>query len=163
MWQSVEILNVFNTLTLKQIFWKTKTSFKKLGYRFLVESTKIEKASFPYKTAISEANIKTNRMESTKWTYHEERSFASNYFKFCFSLRTSYKELIWCTIYPNGHIRIFCKPWSFTWGYFLPVRVLKKIGLGLLKVFSALKLAIINAERFNKANVNIKVRYHSLI
>ena len=36
--------------------------FKKLAYRFLVERTKIEKASFPYKTAISEANVKTNRM-----------------------------------------------------------------------------------------------------
>ena len=66
MWQSVEILNIFNTLTLKQIFWKTKTFFKKLEYRFLVESTKIENASFPYKTAISEANDKTNKMVSTK-------------------------------------------------------------------------------------------------
>ena len=34
--------------------------FKKLEYRFLVESTKIENASFPNKTAISEANLKTN-------------------------------------------------------------------------------------------------------
>ena len=81
MWQSVEILNVFNTLTLKQIFWKTKTIFKKLGYRFLVESTKIENASFPDKTAIPEANVKINRMVSTKWTYHEER-FTRNYFIF---------------------------------------------------------------------------------
>ena len=43
---------------------------------------KIEKASFPYETAISEANIKTNRMVTTKWAYHRERSFASNYFIF---------------------------------------------------------------------------------
>ena len=56
--------------------------FKKLEYRFLVESTKIENALFPYKTAISEANVKTNRMMSTKWTYHKERSFASKYFVF---------------------------------------------------------------------------------
>ena len=70
MLQSVDILNVFYTLTLKQIFWKTKTFFKKLEYRFLVESTKIENASFPYKTAISEANVVTNGMVSTKWTYH---------------------------------------------------------------------------------------------
>ena len=82
MWQSLEILNVFNTLTLKQIFWKTKSLFKKLEYAFLVESTKIENASFPYKTAISEPNVKTNRMVSTKWIYHKERSFASNYFIF---------------------------------------------------------------------------------
>ena len=46
MWQLVEILNVLNTLTLKLIFWKTKTFFKKLEYRFSVESTKIENASF---------------------------------------------------------------------------------------------------------------------
>ena len=69
-----------------------KTFFKKLEYRFLVESTKIENSLFPYKTAISEANVKTNGMLSTKWTYHKERSFAANYLiflKILFSLRTS--------------------------------------------------------------------------
>ena len=81
-WQSVKILNVFNSLTLKQIFWKTKTFFKKLEYRFLVESTKIENASFPYKTAILEANVKTNKTVTTKWTSQKERSFASNYLIF---------------------------------------------------------------------------------
>ena len=47
----------------------------------LVESTNIENAPFPYKTAISEANFKT-RMVSRKLIYHKERSFASNYFIF---------------------------------------------------------------------------------
>ena len=61
-------------------FWKTKT-FKKLYYRFLIESTKIENASFPYKTAISEANVKTNRIVSTSWTYQKKDwSFTSDYF-----------------------------------------------------------------------------------
>ena len=46
------------------------------------ESIKIENASFPYKTAIWEVNFKTNRMVCTKWTYHKEWSFASNYFIF---------------------------------------------------------------------------------
>ena len=59
-----------------------KSFFKKLEQGFLVESTKIENASFPYKTAISEANVKTNRMVSTKWTYQKERSFASHNFIF---------------------------------------------------------------------------------
>ena len=49
--------------------------FKKLEHCFLVESTKTESASFPYKTAMSETNVKINRMGSTKWTYHKERSF----------------------------------------------------------------------------------------
>ena len=44
MWQSLEILNVFNTLNLKQIFCKTQAHLKKLEYHFLVESTKIENA-----------------------------------------------------------------------------------------------------------------------
>ena len=111
----MKVSNVFNTLALKQILWKTKTFFKKLEYHFLVETTKIENTSFPFKTALSEANVKTNRMATTKWTYHKEWSFASNYFifwKFCFSLRTSYKELICCTNNPNAHICTFCKRWS---------------------------------------------------
>ena len=51
MWQPVEIWNVFNTFQ--------KNVFKKTGVPFLAESTK--HASFPYKTAISEANVKTNK------------------------------------------------------------------------------------------------------
>ena len=62
MWQSLEILNIFNTLTLKPIFSKSE--------------------SLPYKTSLSEANVKTNRMERTRWTCDKERSFASNYFSF---------------------------------------------------------------------------------
>ena len=69
----------FNTLTLKQVFWKTKTIFKKLESRFLVETPKIQNTSFPFKTALSEANVKTNRMATTKWTYHKEWNFASNF------------------------------------------------------------------------------------
>ena len=44
---------------MKQTFWKTKTFFRKLEYNFLVESSEIENVSFPYKTAISEANVTT--------------------------------------------------------------------------------------------------------
>ena len=62
MWQSVKVSKVFNTLTLKQIFWKTKPFFKKLEYSFLVETTKIESTSFPFKTALSEAMLR-----ETEW------------------------------------------------------------------------------------------------
>ena len=82
MWQSVKELNLFNILTPIQIFWKTKTFFKNLEYRFLVETTKIENSSFPFKTVLSEANVKINRMATAKWTYHKEWSFASNCFIF---------------------------------------------------------------------------------
>ena len=43
-------------------FLKNTNPFQKLEYRFLVESTKIESTIFPYKTALSEANVKINRI-----------------------------------------------------------------------------------------------------
>ena len=71
----------FQYFNFEADFLKTTIFFKKQD-RFLVESTKIENASFLCKTAISEANAKTNRMVSTKWTYNKEQSFATNYFIF---------------------------------------------------------------------------------
>ena len=79
----MEILNVFNTLTLIQIFWKTKTFFKKLEYCFLVETTKIENTSFPFETALSKANVKTNRKNGVLPVT------ALFFRKICFSFRTS--------------------------------------------------------------------------
>ena len=70
----------FNTLTLLQIFRKTKTVSKKLEYRLSNETTKTENTSFLFKTAQSEVDIKTDRMATTKWTYHKDWCFASNYF-----------------------------------------------------------------------------------
>ena len=78
----MKVLNVFNTLTLIQIFWKTKTFFKELEYRFIVETTKIQNISFPLKTALSEAIVKTIRITTTKWACQKEWNFASNYLIF---------------------------------------------------------------------------------
>ena len=53
---------------------------------FLESENLFQKAGVPHhlhtKTVISEANIKANRTMSTKWTYHKERSFSSNYLIF---------------------------------------------------------------------------------
>ena len=67
----------FQYFNLETNFRKTKHFFKKLEHRFLVQSTKIENASFPYKTAISVANVKKNRMVNKKETY--KWIFASKY------------------------------------------------------------------------------------
>ena len=45
--QSLEIIHAFKTLTLMQVFWKTKIFLKNF---FLVESTTIESTIFQYKT-----------------------------------------------------------------------------------------------------------------
>ena len=142
MWQSVEILNVFNNLTLKSVFWRTKTFFKKLENRFLVESYKTEKVLFSYKPAIAEANVKTNRMVSTKWTFQKEWSFASHYFfsKPCFSLRTSYKELIWFTNDPMPIFVLFVSAGvSFDGAFTLWVSLKKTMSI-VLKWNSALSI-----------------------
>ena len=74
--------NVFNTLTLKHSFLGNENLFQKTGVPFLVETTEIENTSFPFKTALSETNVKANRMATKKWTYHKEWIFSSNYFIF---------------------------------------------------------------------------------
>ena len=35
---------------------------------------------FPHKTVLSKTNVKRNRMGSTQWTYHKERSVSTNLF-----------------------------------------------------------------------------------
>ena len=47
--------------------------------------------------------------------------------KFCFSLKTFYKEVIWCTNYPNAYICSFCKHCSFICRCFFQVNILKHI------------------------------------
>ena len=74
-------------------FVENANLFQKTGVRFLVESTKNENITFPYKTTLSEANVKTNRMDSSKWAYHKEWSFASNYFIFS-KILFQFKDLV---------------------------------------------------------------------
>ena len=52
-----------------------KTFFKQLENCFLAESTKIENALFWYKTAILEANVKTNRMVKDKMHLLQKMEF----------------------------------------------------------------------------------------
>ena len=115
--------NVFNTLVLKQ-------TFKKLEYRFFVKSTNITDANFRYKLILSEANINTNRMRSTKQIYHKKRTFACDDFGLLnalfFSIRSSCKELIWCIDYSNVHFHTFCKCWSFSWHCFSSLSILER-------------------------------------
>ena len=102
---------IFKTLTLKQIFWKTETFFKKLEYRL---KTHHFQTRLPYRKPM---------LRETEW-WVQNGPITKNrvlpvttlfFWKFCFSLRTSYKKLIWCTNGPNAHILTFWKRWSFIW------------------------------------------------
>ena len=68
------------------------------------------------------------------------------FWKFCFSLKTSYKELIRCTNDPNPHIRTFCKRWSFIWRCFFPVSILKKTKVTQLKQLSNERSSVIQGQ-----------------
>ena len=50
----------FQYFNFETDFLEKENFFKKLEYRFLVECSKIEKASFRHKTVMSEANVNGN-------------------------------------------------------------------------------------------------------
>ena len=56
----------FQYFNFETDFLENENLFQKTGVIFLVESTKIENASFPNKNLISEASVKTKRMVSKK-------------------------------------------------------------------------------------------------
>ena len=123
-----ELVFVLTEKNVQRFHFKTN----KKSISFLVKSTEIKSVTFPYKTALSEINVKTNRMCSTKWTYQLSGVLPITtlfLWKFCFSLKTSNKELIWCTNYSNAHIHTFRKRWSFIWGRFFPASILKFVNL----------------------------------
>ena len=120
MWQSVEILNVLKRFQNRFSGKRKPLSVKKLEYRFLVESTNIENDHVHTKLPNQKPILR-----QTEWwdqngpiTKNGVLSGTTFFRKFCFSWRTSYKEMIWCTNYPNVHICTFCKRWSFFEGAF---------------------------------------------
>ena len=83
------------------LLWNTFSGKRKLfPFRFLFESTKIENASFPYKNAYQKLMLRQKEWWLQNGAITKNRIlplttlFVRN---FCFSLRTSYKKLIWCT------------------------------------------------------------------
>ena len=52
----------FQYFNFETNFLKNENLFQKMEYLFLVEGTMVENTVFPYKTALSETNVKTNRV-----------------------------------------------------------------------------------------------------
>ena len=71
----------FQYFNFETNFLKNIDLFSKI-WSTLVESINIDKATFSYKSALSEITIKTNKTGKINWTYHKEWSFAINYFQF---------------------------------------------------------------------------------
>lgn len=103
---------------------------KELEYWILVQKTTIGTGTFPKKPSLSKANIRANSMGNTEWACHKERSFVTNsliFLKTLLILKTSYKQLIHCTNYPNIYIltfRMFVNTWIlFEGAFFLWVSI----------------------------------------
>ena len=119
--QSVEILNVF---------WKTKTFFKK------VKALRLKMHHFHTKLPCQKPMLR-----QIEWWVHNELITKNGvlplttlfFWKFYFSLSTSCKELIWYTSDPDVHISSFCKRWSFIWPVLFPCEYPSEI-FGKLKM-----------------------------
>ena len=61
----------FQYFNFETHFLENENLFQKTGVPFLVETTKTENISSPFKTALSETNVKANRMKTAKWTYQK--------------------------------------------------------------------------------------------
>ena len=71
------------------------------------------------------------------------------FWKFCFKVRTSSKELIRYTSYPNAHIHTFCKRWSFIWSFicFFPVSIFKQTCIFQLHIFLSMYDLLVDTKR----------------
>ena len=102
------IFERFKYFNFETNFLKNENLFQKnWGTAFKLKVLRL-KAQYLY-TKLPFQKPKANRMGSTKWTITKNDVLQVTtlfIWKFCFSFRTSYKELIWCTSYPNVHLHI---------------------------------------------------------
>ena len=98
----------FQYSTLKQIYWKLQTLFKKLEHDFLVESNKTENALFPYNTKLlcQEPILRQAEWEGQNGPITKSEVILF-FRKFWLSLKIPLKELIWCTNHLNVQTHTF--------------------------------------------------------
>ena len=111
MLQYVKVSNVFNTLTLKQIFWKMKTFFKKFECCFLVETTKLKTHHVHSKLFYQKPILR-----QIEWWLQNEPITKSgillvttSLFGKSVSVLEPLTDFIGCTNASNTHICILCK------------------------------------------------------
>ena len=104
--------------------------FERFQY-FNFETDFLENENFLQKNWSAVFELKALRLKThhfrTKLPYQKPMLPVTTLFfwKLFFSLRTSYKELIWCINDPNANIRVFCKSWNFIWRCFFPLSIVK--------------------------------------
>ena len=112
------------------MLWRTKNFSKKLEVlRVLrLKVLRLKTQHFHTKLPCQKPMLRQIKREIKKWPITKNGVSPATtlfFWKFCFSLRTFYKELIWCTNYLNVYIQTFYKRWSFIWGCFFHVGIFK--------------------------------------
>ena len=95
---------------------------KKLEYLFYLKILRLKTHQFHTKLSSEKPMLRQIEWEVQKSGVLPVATLF--FWKFCFSLRTSYNELIWCKNQLNVHIHTFLNHWSFIWQCFSPVSIL---------------------------------------
>ena len=74
--------NLEHCFILETNFPKDENLYKKLEYRFSVQSLKLKAQYFYIKLPIQKPMLRQIEWVVKKWTYRKERSFVKNYFIF---------------------------------------------------------------------------------
>ena len=136
MWQSLKILNALSILWLWNRFsGKRKPFSKNWNTDFYLKALRLKTHHFHAKLPYQKPMLR-----QTEW-WLQNGPIRKNgvlpvtifffffFWKFCFSLRTFYKELIWCTNNPKAHICTFCNRSSLIWRWFFPVSILDRLNI----------------------------------
>ena len=99
-------------LILEKIFWKTETPFKKLECCFYLKVLRLKTQHFHTKLLCQKPILRQIEWGVRNVSTTKNRNLPVTtwfFWKFCFSLRTLYKELIWYPNHGNAHIHILEK------------------------------------------------------
>ena len=139
---SLENLNIFITLPLKQGFWKTKTFFKKREHCLIVERTTIENAIFHTKLSCQKPVSRQVEwgVQNGPITKNGVLTLTIWFFwKFNFGIKTSYHTWFKVLTTQMFEFMFLLSVMSFILGCFFNVSILKKRYENHEKYFNAEK------------------------
>ena len=128
MWQPLKMLSIFNILTWKKT--KNEKLFQKTGVLLFRWNYWDRKCKISMQNCSVRSHVKTNRMGSTKWTYQTLQvttSFFFFFWKFCFGIRISNKELIRPTTQTSIFILLVSVGILFEWAFSLWVSLKRNL------------------------------------
>ena len=125
MWQSLKIEKRFQYFNFETDFLENENHFQKTGVP--LKALKLKTYHFHTKLPCQKPMLRQIKWWLQNGPIKENGALpvTTLFFENFASVRTSFKELIYCTNNPNTHVYTFCKRWSFIWRSFFLVSILK--------------------------------------